>query len=74
MGDRHIQFRKGVIILTLNLDFYVIGQGTGVWDGRETGLKFDNPPRRDTALLPAGGWLIMGFPADNPGAWLVHCQ
>lgn len=55
-------------------DFYVIGQGNGVWDGDKTGLKFDNPVRRDTAMLPAGGYLIMGFPADNPGTWLVHCH
>jgi len=55
-------------------DFYVIGQGPGVWDGSETGLKFNNPVRRDTAMLPAGGYLIMGFPADNPGTWLVHCH
>ncbi|KAM0715961.1 hypothetical protein Q7P37_008475 [Cladosporium fusiforme] len=55
-------------------DFYVIGQGSGTWDGSTAGLQFDNPPRRDTALIPAGGYLIMGFPADNPGTWLVHCH
>ena len=25
-------------------------------------------------MLPAGGYLIMGFPADNPGVWLAHCH
>ena len=55
-------------------DFYVLGSGNGVWNGDSSGLKFVNPPRRDTATLPAGGFLILAFPADNPGAWLMHCH
>ena len=30
--------------------------------------------RRDVALLPAGGYLIIAFPADNPDSWLMHCH
>jgi hypothetical protein len=26
------------------------------------------------ALLPAGGYLIIAFRADNPGSWLMHCH
>jgi hypothetical protein len=37
-------------------------------------LTYTNPPRRDTALLPGGGWLALAFPTDNPGAWLMHCH
>jgi hypothetical protein len=37
-------------------------------------MKFDNPPRRDVALLHQGGYLILAFKADNPGSWLVHCH
>ncbi|KAF9635593.1 putative laccase-1 precursor protein [Lasiodiplodia theobromae] len=55
-------------------DFYILGSGPGVWNGNIDGLQFDNPPRRDTAMLPAGGYLILAFPADNPGAWLMHCH
>ncbi|KAL9075600.1 MAG: hypothetical protein Q9157_003956 [Trypethelium eluteriae] len=55
-------------------DFYILGSGPGVWNGDSSGLKFVNPPRRDTALLPGKGYLILGFPADNPGAWLMHCH
>ncbi|GME46776.1 Laccase-1 precursor [Neofusicoccum parvum] len=55
-------------------DFYVLGAGPGLWDGNIDSLQFDNPPRRDTAMLPAGGYLILAFPADNPGAWLMHCH
>jgi FtsP/CotA-like multicopper oxidase with cupredoxin domain len=48
-------------------DFYVLGSGTGQWDQTTNGLIFNNPPRRDTAVLPAGGYLILGWPIDNPG-------
>lgn len=37
-------------------------------------LKRDNPPRRDVVLLPAGGYIVIAFKADNPGAWLIHCH
>lgn len=55
-------------------DFYILGAGPGLWNGNLDSLQFDNPPRRDTAMLPAGGYLILAFPADNPGAWLMHCH
>ncbi|KAF1952506.1 hypothetical protein CC80DRAFT_422174 [Byssothecium circinans] len=57
-------------------DFYVIGSGTGVFDKNNSppGLKWTNPPRRDTAILPGTGWLAIAFPTDNPGAWLMHCH
>lgn len=31
-------------------------------------------PKRDTALLPASGHLVIAFKTDNPGAWLLHCH
>ncbi|KAH7348341.1 multicopper oxidase [Rhexocercosporidium sp. MPI-PUGE-AT-0058] len=37
-------------------------------------LNFDNPTRRDVAMLPANGWLVIAFQTDNPGAWLMHCH
>ncbi|KAF2808429.1 uncharacterized protein BDZ99DRAFT_464310, partial [Mytilinidion resinicola] len=55
-------------------DFYLVGRGDDVWDGTTAGLTFDNPTRRDVATLPAGGWMILAFPADNPGAWVMHCH
>ncbi|XTI88361.1 hypothetical protein V2W45_1343172 [Cenococcum geophilum] len=45
--------------------FYIVGRGDDVWDGTTTGL---NPTHRDIATLPAGGYLTLAFPADNPGA------
>ncbi|KAH9995008.1 multicopper oxidase [Xylariaceae sp. FL0662B] len=54
-------------------DFFVLAQGTGSYSSDVT-LNTDNPPRRDTAMLPASGYLVIGFETDNPGVWLMHCH
>jgi FtsP/CotA-like multicopper oxidase with cupredoxin domain len=54
-------------------DFFVVGQGTAAYTGSEP-IQAINPPRRDVATLPAGGWLMLAWKADNPGAWLAHCH
>jgi len=57
-------------------DFYVLGSGSGIFNisTSPSTLTYNNPPRRDVALLPAGGWLALAFQTDNPGAWLMHCH
>ncbi|THY58832.1 hypothetical protein D6C98_02921 [Aureobasidium pullulans] len=57
-------------------DFYVLGaQENSVYTNALSGqLNFENPPRRDTAMLPAGGWLVLAFETNNPGAWIMHCH
>jgi FtsP/CotA-like multicopper oxidase with cupredoxin domain len=58
-------------------DFFVLGSGTGTFDASSATLNFANPPRRDTSTLPGGGnggWLVIAFQANNPGAWLMHCK
>ena len=37
-------------------------------------LNWATPIRRDTALLPQGGWLALAFYTNNPGPWLFHCH
>ncbi|KAI5457093.1 Fet3 ferroxidase-like protein [Mariannaea sp. PMI_226] len=32
------------------------------------------PARRDTFVLPAQGYFVIRFVADNPGVWLFHCH
>lgn len=54
-------------------DFWVLAQGTGNLTAA-TPLCWDNPPRRDTAMLPGNGYLVLSFETDNPGAWLMHCH
>ncbi|RDK47651.1 extracellular dihydrogeodin oxidase/laccase [Aspergillus phoenicis ATCC 13157] len=62
-------------------DFYLLAQGFGQFNPQNVTLKTHNPPRRDTALMTAatpenggGGYMVIGFPADNPGVWLIHCH
>ncbi|KAF1979684.1 laccase precursor [Bimuria novae-zelandiae CBS 107.79] len=57
-------------------DMYVLGKGQGQFDVdvHLASLQFTNPPRRDVHHLPADGWLVIAYPTDNPGAWLMHCH
>jgi FtsP/CotA-like multicopper oxidase with cupredoxin domain len=52
-------------------DFYIVGEGPGQWDGSVSSLTLQNPPRRDTTTMPVNGYLVLAFPADNPGNWVV---
>jgi FtsP/CotA-like multicopper oxidase with cupredoxin domain len=54
-------------------DFSVLAQGSGTYSD-SVSLNLSNPPRRDTAMLPASGYLVLAFETDNPGAWLMHCH
>lgn len=54
-------------------DFFIIAQGTGTYSSSIT-LNTSNPPRRDTAMLPGSGYLVMAWETDNPGVWLMHCH
>lgn len=57
-------------------DFFVLGTGSGQFNAstQTSALNFATPPRRDTTILPGGGWVIVAFPANNPGSWLMHCH
>jgi hypothetical protein len=63
-------------------DFSVLGQGTTAWNpSLVSTLNFNNPVRRDTAMLVGSrgpgnppGYTVIGFQSDNPGAWLMHCH
>lgn len=54
-------------------DFFVLGSGTGVYNST-IALNYANPPRRDVAMLPGDGYLVMSIKTDNPGVWLCHCH
>jgi FtsP/CotA-like multicopper oxidase with cupredoxin domain len=60
-------------------DFWVISFGKG--DGTGASYNSTNPLRRDTHSVEgnngtpgAGGYMVIAFQADNPGAWLLHCH
>jgi hypothetical protein len=55
-------------------DFFILATGSGTYTPGSTLLNLQNPPRRDTANMPAAGFLVVAFETDNPGAWLMHCH
>lgn len=56
-------------------DFVILAQSNTSYDPAVPIVpKLDNPARRDVAMLPASGYLFIGFQVDNPGAWLMHCH
>ncbi|THV50112.1 hypothetical protein BGAL_0164g00030 [Botrytis galanthina] len=57
-------------------DFFVVSQQATTFDAATavSTYNLNNPPRRDVATLPGGGYLVLAFETDNPGAWLMHCH
>ncbi|KAI1501910.1 multicopper oxidase [Biscogniauxia marginata] len=55
-------------------DFFILAQeGMATFDDASP-LNLVNPMRRDVAMLPASGYVVMAFQSDNPGVWLAHCH
>lgn len=55
-------------------DLRILATGDGQWDANVTNLNTANPMRRDTFMMPAGGYTILAFYTDNPDVWLLHCH
>lgn len=55
-------------------DFALLQQSSETWSQSKFNPKLNNPPRRDVVLLPHSGFIVIGFKADNPGAWALHCH
>ncbi|MBA0776099.1 hypothetical protein Gotri_011153, partial [Gossypium trilobum] len=60
-------------------DFYIIAEGFGNFNPKRDTSKFNlvDPPLRNTVAVPANGWAVIRFVADNPGnngVWLMHCH
>ena len=43
-------------------------------DVREAGMLPSTAVRKDTVIVPAGGYVVIAFVADNPGYWFLHCH
>ncbi|KAF2637314.1 multicopper oxidase 1 [Massarina eburnea CBS 473.64] len=54
-------------------DFQLAGRGAGSWDGTDASLR-KTPMRRDTVTIPANGYIVIRFIANNPGVWFFHCH
>ncbi|KAJ0983836.1 hypothetical protein J5N97_002192 [Dioscorea zingiberensis] len=57
-------------------DFYILATGSGNFNSGTDTAKFNlvDPPLRNTVNVPASGWAVIRFVADNPGVWLLHCH
>ena len=45
------------------------------WTGDDVpGLNLRNPPRKDTLIIPTGGYAVLRIRSDNPGRWFLHCH
>ncbi|XP_021855455.2 laccase-17-like [Spinacia oleracea] len=57
-------------------NFFVVGQGFGNFDPKKDPVKYNlaDPVERNTVGVPAGGWVVIRFFADNPGVWFMHCH
>ncbi|CAG8536268.1 9559_t:CDS:2 [Ambispora leptoticha] len=54
--------------------FWILGTGEGLFDKNNATLNLIDPIKRDTQDVPAKGWLVIRFVADNPGVWTFHCH
>ncbi|KAE9605754.1 hypothetical protein Lal_00024498 [Lupinus albus] len=54
--------------------FYVVGYGTGNYNPLTAQFNLVDPPYMNTIGVPVGGWAVIRFVADNPGAWYMHCH
>ncbi|CAG8672696.1 15741_t:CDS:2, partial [Dentiscutata heterogama] len=54
--------------------FWLIGVGKNGTIPDYDSVNTKNPIERDTATVPAGGWLIARFVSNNPGVWGFHCH
>ncbi|CAH8355640.1 unnamed protein product [Eruca vesicaria subsp. sativa] len=57
-------------------NFYVLGYGFGNYDRIRDARKLNlvNPQMHNTVGVPPGGWVVLRFIANNPGAWMFHCH
>ncbi|XP_027351306.1 laccase-7-like [Abrus precatorius] len=56
--------------------FHVLAQGFGDFNYTSDRAKYNliNPQFRNTIGVPAGGWAVIRFRANNPGVWFTHCH
>jgi len=43
-------------------------------DGNVPEMNLKNPPRKDTIIVPSGGYVVIRFVADSAGLWNMHCH
>ncbi|XP_060062633.1 uncharacterized protein LOC132543181 [Ylistrum balloti] len=49
-------------------------RNTSWQQGNVPGLNLDNPPMKDTIIVPRKGYVVTRIRSDNPGYWFMHCH
>ncbi|XP_052239181.1 uncharacterized protein LOC127850289 isoform X9 [Dreissena polymorpha] len=44
------------------------------WDNGNVPGMNDDPPQKDTIIVPTGGYVVVRFISENPGMWFLHCH
>ena len=44
------------------------------WANRPAFELTNKTVRKDTVIVPAGGYVVINFMSDNPGYWFLHCH
>lgn len=45
------------------------------WSGATPSFRISNKTvRKDTVVVPGGGYVVIHFLSDNPGYWFMHCH
>ena len=43
-------------------------------NGNVPGMNMKNPPRKDTIIIPTGGYAVVRIRSNNRGWWFMHCH
>ena len=43
-------------------------------NGNVPDVELAKPPRKDTIIVPLGGYVVVRIRANNPGLWSMHCH
>ena len=43
-------------------------------NGNVPDVELSRPPRKDTIIVPSGGYVVIRIKANNPGLWNMHCH
>lgn len=55
-------------------DFNIVSEGVDSRWNNSDYIRPENPMRRDTVMLPRGGYVVIDVVLDNPGVWPFHCH
>ena len=71
------QYDENGTIVTQIDDITIPNCGPGAWRNnvQPEGIRVDGETiRKDVIIVPAGGYVVVDFLADNPGWWFLHCH